>query len=171
MSGAIHLTKDQRINLLKASYYKSRYSATKQIWVSPSQLQEVPGDGIRGPIQFSSKHFTGTDGWGATLAQPTMDNLSGFGCNVGISGFSAKHGYCGTNNGSVGYSCKKEEFFPTTTPLPELPNIATITSAFQYRQEIYKKYGNNPLYCDGCVTNSENDPHFINHNDGFFFKN
>jgi len=145
----------------------------------------VSGDGFRAPIQQSSGagyqqplHYSGTDGWGATLAKPTMDNLSGFGCNVGVNGFSAKHGYClktMCNNAcnvecsGQTHSCCKTSMYPVTD-LPELPGI-TITSPYQYKQEIHKKYGNNATYCNGCVTNSQNDPHFINPDEGFFYKN
>ena len=179
----VNFTKEQRIKLLKYAYGRlpgmnaSRYPP-KGHWFSPSKLISVPGDGFRGPIQPSPLHYSGTDGWGATLAQPTMDNLSGFGCNVGTNGFSAKHGYClkTTCNNACNvkcsgqtHNCCKKPVFPVTN-LPELPGL-TITSAYQYKQEIRKKYGKNATYCDGCVTNSQNDPHFINSNEGFFFKN
>ena len=178
------LTKEQRIKLLKAAYLKTRYQS-KVVWKSPSKKTLVSGDGYRAPIQFYNGNgysnptmYSGTDGWGATLAQPTMDNLSGFGIDVGISGFSSRNGYCvkttcsnGCNEkcGDMGHNCCKKKIFPASN-LPELPG-ETVTSAADYLAKIKDKYGKNDYYCNGCITNSRNDPHFINADEGMFFRN
>ena len=89
-----YLTKEQRINILKYAYKNTKRNGV--LWTSPSTYKTVPvgyrapiqmthGNGYRNPIRMS-----GTDGWGATLAPSTMDNLFGSGLSDGINGFFSK---------------------------------------------------------------------------------
>ena len=160
--GYDHLTFAQRVKLLQYAYYETR-KGNKLIWISPYQLVSVPGDPYRGPIQVSTgsgyqqpKSYSGTDGWGATLAPSTMDNLFGSGLSNGLSGYSAREGYCNTR---VCSGCQSQ---------CARTNLPTGTRQ-EYHSNVYQTYGKNAYYCEGCIKNSKNDPSFVNH-DSFFYK-
>ena len=160
-----YLTKEQRINILKYAYKNTKRNGV--LWTSPSTYKTVPvgyrapiqmthGNGYRNPIRMS-----GTDGWGATLAPSTMDNLFGSGLSDGINGFSARNGYCRRLNctGCDG-NCPRTNLAPSSDIDPVLGVV--IKNKYDYTSRISQKFGNNELYCDGCVKNTSTDPSFIN---------
>tara|TARA_B100000674_G_scaffold463872_1_gene445279 strand:+ start:252 stop:836 length:585 start_codon:yes stop_codon:yes gene_type:complete len=166
-----YLTKEQRINILKYAYKNTkRYGV---VWKTPSTYKLVPV-GYRAPIQMTHGNgygnpirMSGTDGWGATLAPSTMDNLFGSGLSNGLSGFSSNNGYYCRRFNCTGCdgNCPRGNLAPSSQVDPVLGVV--ITSKAQYQSLIYQRFGNNALYCDGCVKNSSTDPSFINHDNSF----
>ena len=161
-----YLTKEQRINILKYAYKNTKKNGV--LWTSPNTRIKVPV-GYRAPIQMTHGNgyqnpirMSGTDGWGATLAPSTMDNLFGSGLSNGINGFSARNGYCRRFNCSgCDKNCPRGNVAPSPNPDPVLGTV--ITGRYDYRNQIFQKFGNNALYCDNCVKNGYFDASFINH--------
>lgn len=123
-------------------------------------------NGVRAPYQISTGSgygnplpMSGTDNWGPTMAQSTMDNLYGSGLSDGITGVSSREGTC---TGCVNGGCPKECPTPVATwtnpdTTKEFKGQAAIIA---YRAYHYKKY-NDSGDARG-VRNTKGDTSFFN---------
>ena len=123
-------------------------------------------NGVRAPYQISTGSgygnplpMSGTDNWGPTMAQSTMDNLYGSGLSNGRTGVSSREGTC---TGCVNGSCPKE----CSTPVAKWTNPDTQkeyegqAAIIAYREYHYKKY-NDSGDARG-VRNTKGDTSFFN---------
>tara|TARA_B110000208_G_C11796698_1_gene439940 strand:- start:1409 stop:1930 length:522 start_codon:yes stop_codon:yes gene_type:complete len=98
-------------------------------------------NGVRAPYQISTGSgygnplpMSGTDNWGPTMAQSTMDNLYGSGLSDGITGISTREGNC---TGCVDGGCPTE----CATPVASWTNPDTLVPySGQAAIQAYKKY-------------------------------
>lgn len=150
---------------------EQRQAALQQMYTGvrkPNCQSSLPFscNGVRAPYQISTGSgygnplpMSGTDNWGATMAQSTMDNLYGSGLSDGITGISAKEGTC---TGCVDNNCPKE----CSTPVPKWINPDTFKiyegqdAIIAYKAYHYKKYNDsgNPR----GVRNTSGDTSFFN---------